>query len=241
MADPLAGPDVVVVPDGAALNDEAARRVEAAVLGVPQEQPVRIALAGGSTPVPLYRHLASRPLPWSRMEFFFTDERCVGPDDARSNFAMVRGALLDRVPIAPAAVHRIPGELAPADAARRAADDLRESWGEESMPVLDLVVLGMGADGHTASLFPADPALDAESPLARAIEHTDSEVAQRVTLALGVLNAARQRLVLVSGEEKASALTRALAGDAGVPAGRLSAERTTWIVTEDAAVSLDQS
>ena len=236
MADALsAAPEVVVVADAAALADEATHRMEEALLRGPADRRARIVLAGGSTPEPAYRHLASRPVPWGRVEIFFSDERCVPPDHEDSNYRMVREALLDRVPLTPAAVHRIPGELDADDAATHAVRDLRHSGGGVA-PAVDLAVLGMGADGHTASLFPGAPA-PPDGALAVAVAGEPP----RVSLTLSVLNGAAARLVLVDGAAKASALSRALAGDRSLPAGCLVPAATTWLVTEAAAADLDQS
>lgn len=229
-------PEVIIVDDEAALADEAMLRIEAALLGAPDNRSARIILAGGNTPAPAYRHLASRPVPWGRVEIFFGDERCVPPEHADSNYRMVREALVDRVPITPVAVHRIPGELGPAEAAARAEQDLRAS-GNGRAPEIDLAVLGMGADGHTASLFPGDPMSARDDVLAVAVDGTPP----RVSLTLPVFNGARGRLLLVDGEHKAGALARAIAGDHTLPAGRLQAAGTTWLVTEAAAEHLDQS
>lgn len=237
MADAVRGDaEVVVLADEPALADEATKRIETALLGASRERPARIILAGGRTPAPAYRHLASRPVPWGRVEFFFSDERCVPPDHEDSNFRMVTEALFDRVPVAPAAVHRIPGEQDPAAAAAQAERDLRRSGGG-GLPEIDLAVLGMGADGHTASLFPGDPTARNDTALAVAVAGTPG----RVSLTMPVLNAARARLVLVGGAAKARALARAVAGDDTIPAGRLQATGTTWLVTEQAAEHLDQS
>ncbi len=228
--------EIVVVDDAATLADEAMRRIEAALLNAPADRRSRIVLAGGSTPAPAYRHLASRPVPWGRVEIFFSDERCVAPAHDASNYRMVHEALLERVPITPAAVHRIPGEIPAADAAARAEQDLRAS-GAGDLPEIDLAVLGMGADGHTASLFPGDPAVEETRALAVPVSGDPA----RVSLTLPVLNGANGRLVMVDGEDKAAALARAVAGDAELPAGRLAASGTTWLVTLAAAGHLDQS
>ena len=151
---------VLVVDDLAALADEAAARIERLVLEAPAGGRATIALAGGATPRATYQHLAARCPPWGRVEFFFGDERCVPPDHEGSNYRMAHEALLDRIPLRPDQVHRIPGELPPEEAAAEAERALRAAVPGEPWPVLDLVLLGMGPDGHTASLFPGGPELD---------------------------------------------------------------------------------
>jgi len=161
-----------------------------------------VALSGGSTPGPAYE-LAARLQPdWSRSELWFADERCVRPDDENSNYRLVREHLLDGLQREPAVEHRIRGELP----AARAADEYeRELRGI----ALDLVLLGMGPDGHVASLFPNDRALEEEERGAVAVRRPDFE---RVTLTLPVLNGAEVVLFLIVGDDKAEAARRAFGG-----------------------------
>jgi 6-phosphogluconolactonase len=136
---------------------------------------------------------------WSRAELWFADERCVPPDDERSNYHLVRERLLDRLERGPAAEHRIRGELPPEQAADAYEAELRRVE-------LDLVLLGIGADGHTASLFPNDPALEEQERKAVAVQRPDFP---RVTLTLPVLRATPNVVFLVTGEDKAEAVRRA--------------------------------
>ena len=233
--------EVVVVPDLAALADAAAARMEAIALEAPPGSRGTIALAGGSTPRAAYQHLGGRCPPWGRVEFFFSDERCVPPDDEGSNYRMAREALLDRIPLRPDQVHRILGELPPEEAAARAEEDLRASVPGSPFPVLDLIVLGMGHDGHTASLFPGAPELEERQRLMVPVHRPELPQPWRVSMTLPVLNAARRVLVLVGGAEKAPMVRRALAGDPGIPAGLVRpAGALTWLLTEDAAADLDR-
>ena len=233
--------EVVVVPDLAALADAAAARMEAIALEAPPGSRGRIALAGGSTPRAAYQHLGGRCPPWGRVEFFFSDERCVPPDDEGSNYRMAREALLDRIPLRPDQVHRVLGELPPEEAAARAEEDLRASVPGSPYPVLDLIVLGMGPDGHTASLFPGAPELEETQRLMVPVHRPEMPQPWRVSMTLPVLNAARRVLMLVGGPEKAPMVRRALAGDPGVPAGFVRpAGALTWLLTEDAAADLDR-
>jgi 6-phosphogluconolactonase len=219
-------PEVVVLADAAAVAAEAARRwIAIAREAAAQRGVFTVALAGGATPEALYRLLA---LPeyrdqtdWGRTHIYFGDERCVPPEDPRSNYRMAYEALLGRVPLAASHVHRMQGELPGARAARVYEELLRRSFelSPGDRPRLDLVILGLGADGHTASLFPGMPALDEAESLA-VFTHVPDYVNPRVprlTLTLPVLNAAAHVLFLVTGSAKAGAVSGALAG-AG-PAG----------------------
>lgn len=188
---------------------EAAARfvIEAAQASVAERGSFRIALAGGSTPEALYRRLAASDLqgqvPWEAVDVFFGDERSVPPDDPHSNYGMAARALLEHVPLGASRIHRIEGELAPREAARRYAERLGRA-------PLDLVLCGMGEDGHTASLFPAMPGLDETRRLVIAAVGPKPPPS-RVTLSLGALNAARAVAFLVVGAGKATMLARVLA------------------------------
>ncbi|MGE5130980.1 MAG: 6-phosphogluconolactonase [Sphingomonadaceae bacterium] len=178
------------------------------------------ALAGGSTPRPVYERLATPPyaseVDWARTELFFGDERCVPPWDAGSNYAMVRHALLARVPVQEANVHRMRGEDDPQAAARDYEALLRDALGVvpgDMAPAaaLDLVLLGMGENGHTASLFPGTPALG-ETRRWVVAQYVEGLGAWRLTLTPALLNAARHVTFLVSGAGKARTLQRVLDG-----------------------------
>lgn len=180
---------------------DAARRGAAELLAAAAGRGGHIAVSGGSTPGPAYEVTATLEPDWSRSELWFADERCVEPLDERSNYRLVRERLLERLEGGPAVEHRIRGELA----AERAADEYeRELQGV----VLDLVLLGIGADGHTASLFPNDPVLREESRRAVAVRRPDVD---RITLTLPVLRGAGTVIFLAVGAEKADAVRRAFA------------------------------
>jgi 6-phosphogluconolactonase len=235
----MSQPRVVVVKDMAALADEAAARVERVLLATPAGQRAKVALSGGSTPRAAYQHLGGRCPPWARVDFFFGDERLVPPDAEGSNYRMAREALLDRIPLLPDQVHRIPGELPPEEAAARAEEDLRTAVPGNGYPSLDLVLLGMGPDGHTASLFPGAPELEETQRLMVPVHRPGVPQPWRVSMTLPVLNAGRRVLVVVGGEEKAAMVPRAIAGDPEIPAGRLRpVGEFTWLLTEDAATNL---
>lgn len=197
---------LTVVADPGELAGEAARRIaRTAATAVADRGRFSLALSGGSTPRGTYETLASAPLrdtvAWQSVHVFWSDERCVPPDHPDSNYRMARLALLDRVPLPGANIHRIAGELPPEKAAHRYEGELAP---------LDLALLGLGPDGHTASLFPGAPAPSA-GRLAVAVyaEHLHS---WRVTLTPAALNTARHVLFLVEGAEKAAALAATLEG-----------------------------
>jgi 6-phosphogluconolactonase len=200
------GATVRVFPTPEALTEAAARFVlDSAATAIAERGIFRIALAGGSTPRVLYARLAlpdiSGGVDWPHWHVYFGDERAVPPDDDASNYRMARHALLDRVPLPADNVHRISGELEPALAAERYASELGEA-------PLDLVLLGMGDDGHTASLF-LDCTVDRES---RLVVATKSPVKphDRISLTLRALNQARAVLFLVTGASKAARLESVL-------------------------------
>ena len=180
----------------------------------------RLVLAGGSTALPCYELLSEMQLPWGRVTVLFGDERCVPPSDPESNFRMAADSLLNRV--IPATVHRIPAELGPDQAA--AAYEPVVAAGP-----LDLVLLGIGPDGHTASLFPDHPALQAGG-LVVAVHGAPKPPPDRVSLTLSALREARRVLMLVAGPDKADAVRRARSGE--VPAGMIP--RAEWLLTRDA-------
>lgn len=212
-----------------------------------------VALSGGSTPQEIYRRLAhperASTIEWPQGHLFWGDERCVSPDDADSNFGMAKRALLDHIPIPAGNVHRILGEWPAETAARRYERELRDFFGAEpTSPVtplqkggirFDLVLLGLGQDGHTASLFPNSAALEERQHWALATQVPGSG-AWRVTLTLPVINSAANVLFLVSGRGKAGILRDALEGkgpDASLPARLVQPDsgRLRWLVDTDAA------
>lgn len=197
-----------------------------------------VALSGGKTPQPVHALLATSHrdrVPWEQVHAWFGDERCVPPDDRASNFGMARRALLDHVPIPPSQVHRLQGELAPGLAADRADAELRAFAATAPDGVLfDLMMLGAGADGHTASLFPGNKSLEERTRMVMATRAPDGmEVKDRLTMTLPVLSDARVVALLATGTSKRDALRRAEAD--GLPVGRVHGrERTVWIVDRDA-------
>lgn len=177
-----------------------------------------VALSGGSTPKAMFALLANEPyrgrVDWSRIEFFWSDERAVPPEDPESNFGMAREALLRRVAVPPERVHRMPADEQPLiEAATRYEAEVRRvvPAGADGMPRFDLVMLGMGDDGHTASLFPESPALDERVALV-APNYVAKLNAQRMTFTLRLINAAANVLFLAGGASKAQTLAEVLEG-----------------------------
>jgi len=193
-----------------------------------------LVLAGGSTPLPLYRLLAAEPfrteMPWDRTHFFWGDERCVAPTDPASNFGMSQAALLAPLQLPPANIHRLKAEVGTPDAAaRQYAGEVADFFQQaaDPAPVFDFILLGMGPDGHTASLFPHSPALAEDQRWVVPVQAGlgDPPVA-RVSLALPLINQARHVLFLVAGHAKAAIVEEILAAPAAAasryPAARVA-------------------
>ncbi len=192
----------------------------------------RLSLCGGSTPAPIYRALAAWPgIDWERVMLTFGDERSVGPDDAQSNYRMVKEALLDASGIRAANVLRICGELPPAEAAERCETHLRKLANLAGEPcfVHDLILLGMGDDGHTASLFPGTEAL-AERERWVVANHVPQQDTWRITFTYPLIGAAKEALFLVNGANKHDRAREVLAGDPAFPASAITAGRVLWFI-----------
>jgi 6-phosphogluconolactonase len=216
-----------------------------------KQHSVHIALSGGNTPAPLFQLLAQPPfkgsIPWNKTHFYWADERCVPPEDAESNYGQAWQNLLSKVPVAQQNIHRVLGELEPKIAAQDYVIQLKQNaTGALAWPVLDCVLLGMGADGHTASLFPGqvNPA-ESTIPAIAVTADYEGRPANRVTLTPLVFNTARHVLFLVTGENKAHALSEVLHGASDplrLPAQRIQPVNgeITWLI-DQAAASLLQS
>ena len=199
-----------------------------------------VALAGGSTPERTYRMLAqdyADRLDWSKVHVFFGDERTVSPEDENSNFRMVRETLLSHIRVG--SVHRMRCELPPTEAAADYERQLREYFGTDGVPAFDLIQLGLGEDGHTASLFPETSALDITDRLVVVNPVLKLETS-RLTLTIPVINAGGVIAFLVAGEDKAEALKEVLEGDAdprAYPAKFVRPENgdLIWMVDREAA------
>ena len=214
------------------------------------ERVCSVALAGGSTPRRMYQ-LLTHPLyesqiAWGRIRIFFGDERQVPPDHQESNFRMAQEAILSQVPIPPEQVFRIEGELDPEEAAGRYEAVLRQQFGvmHGGLPQFDLILLGMGADGHTASLFPGTSAVR-ESQKLVAAPWVEKLQTHRVTVTPPVLNAAKHVMFLVSGNDKALALQAVLEGKDNPDQYPAQVVQPTegqvfWLVDADAASHLSE-
>jgi 6-phosphogluconolactonase len=248
-------PEIVVCSDPAGVIDQAVRLlVEAAGASIAERGRFAIALAGGSTPRPLYERLAALParggIDWRKVELFWSDERCVPPDDEHSNHRLARETLLDHVPVAAERIHRMRGE--DPDAERAAAEYervLRWALGGSSgrPPRLDLVLLGLGPEGHIASLFPGSRAIFESERLVAAVRHAGDPEPRldRLTLTPPAINAAREVVFLVSGSEKAGAVRASLEGPRDPerwPAQTIAPVegRETWVVDRAAAAELSR-
>ncbi len=201
-----------------------------------------LALSGGNTPRRTYELLAADPRALAAVELWFADERCVAPEDPESNYLLVAETLLAGAAIPSERVHRMQGEAGPDEGARRYASELSRGLVEADgdrmagMPLLDVIVLGIGPDGHVASLFPGATTLDAdEHALCLGVSDSPKPPPERITLSLGVLRAARECVLLVTGASKADALA-AMLGEPSrhVPASLLRRDGLT-VFADDAA------
>ncbi len=198
-----------------------------------------VALTGGSTPGAAYERAAALDLDWSGATLWFGDERCVAPDDERSNWGMAQRTLLNRIAGPAPRVERMLAERGPREGAADYEARLRSVFGA-GMPSLDLVLLGLGSDGHCASLFPGRPELDVTDRLAVGVPEAGLEpFVPRVTLTLPVLDAAREVAFLVTGAAKAEAAARAFGGtpDPDTPASLVAPESGSLTVLIDAAAA----
>jgi 6-phosphogluconolactonase len=238
---------IVVLPDPAAVAIAAADRIVAAGRNAIRRRGIfRIALSGGATPLAVYPLLLEPPrvdaIDWSRVEFFWGDERTVLPEHMDSNCGAARRALLDRLPgVRDERVHRMQAERPDLHAAARDyQEEIARAFGlpatARRRPSFDLIWLGMGRDGHTASLFPDSAAL-VERDRWVVASWAPAAATWRMTLTFPILNAAREALFVVWGSDKALAFRfmRRVTGPSSVPAARVHARRTLWLVDAAAA------
>jgi 6-phosphogluconolactonase len=235
-----------------ALSEEAAGRFASiAEAAVARAGRFSVALAGGSTPRPVYARLATEPyrsrIPWRQTAFFWGDERCVPPDHSDSNYRMAEETLLSHLPMIPGGVYRMRGEdPEPARAASSYEQLLRTAFRLDAgeFPRFDLILLGMGGDGHTASLFPGSSAL-AERARLVAATYVERLLAHRLTLTLPVINSAAAILFLISGREKAGIVRSVLdpsTSENQFPARQVCPRdgRLIWLADRPAASLLDR-
>jgi 6-phosphogluconolactonase len=196
-----------------------------------------IAVSGGHTPRLLFDRMSQADFPWRQLQFFFVDERAVPPTDTDSNFHLANEHLLIPVRFPPGNIHRIPGELDPAEAAAAYTGIIREVFGLNAgeLPIFDVIQHGMGGDGHTASLFPGEPLIGDRSGIAAAV-HAPARPTNRITLLPGVLLASRASVFVLNGEDKRASLQQVLTGPCDplkFPSQLLSrsGKRVDWFVS----------
>jgi 6-phosphogluconolactonase len=238
-------PEIKVVPTPADIAAEAAERL--AVIcewAIADHGNFSVVLSGGSTPKALHTLLAAEPyrlrIDWTKVRVLFGDERCVPPDHAESNYRMAKETLLSKVPIPQDNVYRMEGETEPSSAADKYEEHLSDLFGEAGGP--DLCLLGLGDDGHTASLFPHTPALaeTARSCVAQFVEKSTTGASWRITMTATFINRSRQVLFLVAGKNKAPALQHILEGERNpelYPAQLIAPDmgQLTWLMDVAAA------
>ncbi|HTW35149.1 MAG TPA: 6-phosphogluconolactonase [Rhizomicrobium sp.] len=243
MSTSRASPGLLVSDDPAALARDAAGHLLAWASEAPA--PVRIALSGGSTPRGTYEELVSvrmiNRFPWPKVHWYWGDERFVPPDHPESNYRMVREAMLDRAPIPPANVHPIRTVgISPDESALDYEAELKRAYGSSTLlrdrPLFDVCLLGLGEDGHIASLIPGEPVLLERDHWVAAVGHGRPEV--RITLTYPAIDASRHVAFLVSGEPKRAILQQVLAGDRTKPAAQLSPAGDILFIADRAAAGI---
>ncbi|HEX4706152.1 MAG TPA: 6-phosphogluconolactonase [Candidatus Udaeobacter sp.] len=231
---------IEIFPDRAMLARHVAEWITSAALEA--KDTFRVSLSGGSTPKTLYQLLASdefrNQFPWQRVSWYFGDERFVPYDSPDSNYRMVREAMFAKAPVPPDNIHPIPVDGSPDDAARRYERTLQQACGATSLdptrPLFDVTLLGLGPDGHTASLLPGEPVLEERKRWVAAVSHGRPEV--RITLTYPVIESSRRVAFLVAGREKAAIFRDIRAGGSEVPAARVRpVGELFWFVDRAAA------
>ena len=229
-----------ILPDPEALARRVAEWMTSAALAA--KGPFRVSLSGGSTPKLLYRLLASDEFssrfPWRRVVWYWGDERFVPYDHPDSNYRMVRESMLAKAPVPPENVYPIPTDGSPEDAAACYERTLQEAYGgtilDAARPLFDVTLLGLGADGHTASLLPGEPVLEERQRWVAAVSHGRPET--RITMTYPAIDSSRRVAFLVTGREKAAILRAIRAGDSEAPASRVRpVGELIWFVDQAAA------
>ena len=207
----------------------------------------RVSLSGGSTPKTLYQLLASdefrNRFPWPRVSWYFGDERFVPYDDSESNYRMVREAMFAKAPVPPENIHPVPVDGSPEDAAQQYERTLQQTYGanilDPARPLFDVMLLGLGPDGHTASLLPGEPALRERKRWVAAVSHGRPEV--RITMTYPVIESSRRVAFLVTGREKEAIFREIRAGGSQVPAARVQPVGELFWFVDRAAAGQSQS
>jgi 6-phosphogluconolactonase len=242
----MAKRDLVICKDTADLSHRTADRLlELAQKSIAASGRFAVALSGGSTPRHLYSRLASpeygQRLSWQYVHLFWGDERCVPPEHPDSNFRMVKEALLSKIDIPPDNIHRMAGEKEPETAAQEYEKHLQQFFALQNgaLPRFDLILLGVGEEGHTASLFPGTTAITETKRLVVA-PFVDKLKSHRLTLTLPVLNHGSEVWFLVTGGDKAGIIRDIFRTSADFPAAEVQPEngKLIWFVTQDAAVGI---
>jgi len=242
-------PTIIIEPDAAGLAHKGAEIFSrSARKSVDAEGRFMVAISGGSTPRDMHRLLAEEPflsdIPWDRADIFWVDDRCVPGNDPASNYGAAMQDFLDRIPIPRNHIHPMPTGLPPEEGALIYQEELINSFqsGESDFPQFDLVFLGIGTDGHTASLFPGRWALEEKSRLVIAVRGGNPDV-NRLTMTFPLLNRAREIIFLVSGEKKAETVKTIIE----YPEARLPAQEIqslngtlTWIMDRESASMLSK-
>jgi len=231
---------VEVSPNPPSLAHHVAEWMTAAALATPG--PFRVSLSGGSTPKTLYGLLASDEFrgrfPWQRVSWYWGDERFVPYDHPESNYRMTREAMLAKAPVPPENIHPVPADGTPDDAAARYEKTLQAAYGatvlDPARPLFDITLLGLGPDGHTASLLPGEAVLEERKRWVAAVSHGRPEV--RITMTYPVIESSRHVAFLVAGQEKAAMFGTIRKGDSRVPAARVNpVGELIWFVDQAAA------
>jgi len=231
---------IEILPDPMALARHVAEWITSAALAA--NAPFRVSLSGGSTPKALYGLLASdqfsRRFPWRLVSWYWGDERFVPYDHPESNYGMTREAMLAKVPVPPENIHPVPADGRPEDAARRYQRTLQQAYGATNLdparPLFDVTLLGLGPDGHTASLLPGEPVLEEREQWVAVVAHGRPEI--RITMTYPAIESSRRVAFLVAGREKAAVLRAIRAGGSQVPAAQVRpVGELVWFVDRAAA------
>ena len=240
-------PDLEIAPDAQACAYECASCIVDVLKGVlASGLTATLAISGGNTPTPMFENLAKSNLDWSKIHVFWVDERCVPPDDSRSNFKGANKSLLKPAGVPEPNIHRIRGEENPEEAARNYVSEIKEFFklAPGELPVFDVLHRGMGPDAHTASLFPGEPLIGNRTDIAANI-WVEKMKMNRVTLLPGVLLNARKTVLQAVGTDKAEALNEVLYGPEDpsrfpCQIAVRNSNRATWFLDEEAAAKIQK-
>ena len=238
-----------IYPDEETLVEQSADKISGLIHQTLTEQEIcTFVLSGGSTPEALYSKLSSVPynhtIQWGKVHFFWGDERCVPPGHADSNYRMAKESLLDHIELPPENIHRISGEISPGTAAEEYEQAVRKYVPDgNGLPRFDITLLGIGDDGHTASLFPDTPVLKEQKKLVASV-HVPALASWRITLTYPVINNSKSILFLVKGASKAKIIGQVLSGsnpDNRYPVQNINPQdgQVIWFLDKEAAAKLE--